>query len=344
MAFDLGRWSGLKGRGVFRPSDGVVGVAGISGGRTSGMMATLLHEDVILTFQNTGREHPKTYEFVEELDDALGGRIVWLEFRKPKVKGARPRDFGFAVVNKRTADKSGGPLENLLEALAEFRETKGDPPLAPWARQRICTAYSKQKVCDHYVASLGIMDCDRFVGLRYDEPHRVIGLKERDTRRQVFRCPLFDSRIAKTDVMEFWSRQPFDLHVREEQGNCTGCFLKDQGDIARVMMEPESDAPWWIRMSQKYPRFGGARFPGYDQLLREAPERLQIEREIRDKTQPTQAAASVMSAHRFRLVVRQEELRVRGEVPSFSCACEQSYAIGDDGEDDDDLPEDIEVT
>lgn len=111
----LARWAPLYAAGPFAsrgPS-----FAGISGGATSGMMAALLPHDTVLTFQNTGRELPRTLDFLDELDAALGRRIVWLEFRKPRVKGAAPKDFEYAVVNYHTADRSGRPFEELLEAL-----------------------------------------------------------------------------------------------------------------------------------------------------------------------------------------------------------------------------------
>jgi hypothetical protein len=134
---DLGQWSVFRGCGPFSASKSDHSFAGISGGATSGMMAALLPPYVRLCFENTGREHPNTYEFLRELATALGREITWLEFRKPQVKGARPRDFDFAVVDYATADRSGGPFEAFMEAIAEYRETKGEPPLSPWARQRI---------------------------------------------------------------------------------------------------------------------------------------------------------------------------------------------------------------
>ena len=47
--------------------------ASVSGGRTSGMMAALLSTSAIMLFANTGREHPKTYEFLRKLDASLDG-------------------------------------------------------------------------------------------------------------------------------------------------------------------------------------------------------------------------------------------------------------------------------
>lgn len=339
---DLGQWSVFRGCGPFSASKSDHSFAGISGGATSGMMAALLPPYVRLCFENTGREHPNTYEFLRELATALGREITWLEFRKPQVKGARPRDFDFAVVDYATADRSGGPFEAFMEAIAEYRETKGEPPLSPWARQRICSAYMKHKVLDHYVRSLGIESHWRFIGLRADEVQRVFGLRPQNNTGCVFRTPLYGAAITKQDVREFWSRQSFRLEIREEQGNCTGCFLKDQSDIARVLMEPESDAAWWVRMDEKYPDFGGRGFAGYKQLAGEGATRVSIEAALRSA--PTLVDAKVPAlasalAHlrpdhiddaRFRLVVIQERNRLRDGIARLPCACEAALDSGDE--------------
>jgi len=40
-------------------------IAGISGGASSGMMAALMSPGAVLAFQNTAREAPRTYEFLD---------------------------------------------------------------------------------------------------------------------------------------------------------------------------------------------------------------------------------------------------------------------------------------
>lgn len=323
---DLGAWGARRASFATR---GVPAYAGISGGRTSAMMAALAGEDVGLIFQNTGREHSNTLDFLNELDNALGHRLVWLEFRMPKVKGARPREFEFAVVNYRTADRSGGPFDGFMQALADYRATRDLAPVAPWALGRLCTAYMKQRVKERYVRSLGVIDYDYFVGLRADEPQRVSKLKARDTKSLTFRMPLATEGIVKSDVLSFWKSQPFDLELEERQGNCTGCFLKDQGDLARVLQEAETDANWWISIQERYDNFGGANFPGYRQLLHEGPIRQSIEASLRGRQEPTNDGS--LEDRRFKLVVLQEKRRIKGEIETFSCNCEQAFE-DDDGE------------
>lgn len=309
----------------FKPSRGVPSCAGISGGRTSGLMAALLDPEIHLTFQNTGREHPKTLDFLRNLEESLGRKITWLEFRAPKKKGAPPRDFEFAEVSYATADRSGGPFESFMASIADYRATKGEEAISPWARQRICTAYMKQKVKDRWAKRNGWDSFDTFLGLRYDEPARVNRIKDLCTDRYDFSAPLSDARITKADVLQFWSEQSFDLDLLDRQGNCTACFLKDQSDLSRVLQEPETEADWWIRMEKTYRNFGGSRFAGYEVLRNEGPMRIKIEQDLRRGAAPVNPG---VEDRRFKLVVLQETRRLKGELESFSCSCEQSMAQG----------------
>lgn len=345
--FNLGRWESLRASGPFAFS-GNPTFAGISGGRTSAMMAALLDDRVGLCFANTGREHPRTLDFLNELDARLGNRLVWLEFRKPRVKGASPRMFEFARISYATADRSGGPFEAFMEATNDFRAAKGEDIVTPWSGGRICTRGMKHRVIDAYVRSIGVGAHDRFVGLRADEPGRVWRLEKESTRRRRFFTPLFAVGITKANVSdEFWPSQDFDLGLRDNQGNCTGCFLKDQTDLARVLAEPETDAAWWIAMQDRWHGFGGFGHAGYRQLAAETEMRLSIERVLRDSpamlsrdtaakdvaVNLSQLCSPAVSRERFRLVVIQERKRLWGEIPAFSCSCEASMGVDDEDDD-----------
>ena len=323
--------------------------AGISGGRTSGLMAACLDPTIKLLFENTGREHPRTYDFLTALDEALGNRIVWLEYVKPIKKGDAPKNARFQIVNYKTADRTGAPFRAFMETLAEFRETKGLPPVAPWARGRLCTAQMKHKTGERYIKSLGIDVFTMFVGLRADEPTRVHDLKKEESQRVDFRCPLFDVGIKKQDVLDFWSRQSFDLEIQEYQGNCDGCFLKDQSDLSRSLGEMD-DPEFWFAM-EEYPRFGGADFVGYRQLRDEYEMRLEIEQRLKalyfdgsttatkqpiDKQVFSTLQNSMLAQQAFKTqkrmlnVIRQEKRRVLHGPVGFSCSCEASFNLPDE--------------
>ena len=100
--------------------------------------------------------------------------------------------------------------------------------------------------------------------------------------------------------------------------------------VARVLLEPETDAPWWFRMEEAYPGFGGYDFPGYRTLAAEGPARLAIEAALRGGALVPPRPEHI-PPRRYLNIVRQEERRMRGEKVAFSCACERSFM--DDAED-----------
>lgn len=337
MTLDLGpyKWAHQNVHAEFRGSQ-KPRIAGISGGSTSGMMAALLDTETVLSFQNTGREHPATYDFLEHLAEGLERPIVWLEYRPPKEKGGRPCESRFEIVDVERADKSGGPFEMLMEALNAFRATQKKGPIAPWWRSRICTTYMKTRTARAYVETLGWERWNELVGLRADEPDRVGKLRVGVPRRIGRSAPLYDNGITKEDVRMFWEKQSFRLELPSHLGNCTACFLKDQSDLSRALSDLSTDAPWWQEMEEKWPGWGGKNFAGYKVLRGEAASRRRIEDTLRRGVVP-EKDADIPDPKRFRLVVIQERKRLAGDVLPFACECEgaQGLANMDEEEEDD---------
>lgn len=301
-------------------------IAGISGGRTSARMAYLLDPSVVLSFQNTGREHPKTYDFIARLEDDIGRPIVRLEFRAP-ARGEPPRFATAVAVEHRHLARRGEPFLDLLECLRAFRAKHKDKgPVAPWARQRICTAYLKVKTQRKWCLQAGwgaATEYTEYIGLRADEPARVAKMRGRNADRDTDeRAPLAEAGIVKSDVLRFWSQKPFDLEIPEYLGNCTACFLKDERDLATALLDPETDAGWWIGIEEEFAPMRRGR-PSYRQVLEEAPARM----EIRGALAEGRGYTVDLPAKRVKLIV-QQELAARS---SFSCECDA--AKGEDFDD-----------
>lgn len=296
-------------------------IAGISGGRTSAMMAYGLPDGCVLAFQNTGREAAGTYDFIARVEDDLQRPIVRMEYRAP-ARGEPPVASTFEVVSHSALARRGEPFSDLLECIRTYREKhKGLGPVAPWARSRICTAYLKIRTQRKWCAAQGwgdFREYDEYVGLRADEPERVARMRERNEKLgSNEHAPLHRNGVTKADVLAFWSRKPFDLTVPEHMGNCTGCFLKDEADLASALLDPETDAAWWIDIEARYAPMRRGR-PGYAQVLAEAPDRMRIREGIR-----TGSAYEVsLPTRRIHLIVKQE-LAAR---TSFSCECDAAKA------------------
>lgn len=204
-------------------------IINFSGGRTSAYMTKRLIDegltDYIVTFQNTGKEMPQTLDFINECDKRWNLNIVWLEYKKPA---------SFEVVTFETASRNGEPFEALL---------KQRPSALPNNQFRYCTAELKINTLKRYLKSLGIKEYTSYNGIRYDEPRRWNKIKNSDYDVEL---PLVKWKINKSDVLDFWKQQDFDLQVNEPYGNCDCCFLKGKGKLSIIAKEKPELFDWWI--------------------------------------------------------------------------------------------------
>lgn len=186
-----------------------------SGGRTSGYMTKLLLDnwsdkyEFVITFTNTGLEHPKTLEFIHNCDAHFGFNTVWLEavFTHDARVGVRHK-----IVSFESASRKGEPFE-------EYIKKHGIPSVA----HKNCTSRLKLDVMDSYRKSVGSFDAPVAIGIRADEQRRV----SKTAAQNNIIYPLADVWPSdKQDVLTWWEDQPFDLNIQEFEGNCQGCFKK----------------------------------------------------------------------------------------------------------------------
>lgn len=211
-----------------------------SGGRSS---AYMLHEilaangglpeRVVVCFQNTGREMPQTLDFVQEVGERWGVPIIWAEYRD-----AAP---GYAVVDHASASRDGEPFEALI------RKRK----FLPNQQMRFCTSELKVRPAKRLLVARGWSRWTTATGLRADEPGRLNKPAPKD--RWTIWNPMAEAGVTKQDVARFWQRQPFDLRLPNHNGktplgNCDGCFLKSEANVARLALDYPERHAWWERM------------------------------------------------------------------------------------------------
>jgi hypothetical protein len=206
-------------------------IINFSGGRTSAYMCKRLIdeglEDYIVTFQNTGKEMPQTLDFINECDKRWNLNIVWLEYRYGN---------NFEVVNYKTASRAGRPFDELIAW------NKG---VLPNTMMRFCTSDMKINTLKRYCKSIGVKEWNHFVGIRHDEPRRWSKTSNLPQYMDV-QHPMVKWKTKKSDVLNWWSKQDFDLMVNEPYGNCDGCFLKGKGKLAIIAKEKPELFDWWI--------------------------------------------------------------------------------------------------
>ena len=113
------------------------------------------------------------------------------------------------------------------------------------------------------------------VGLRADEPRRVVRILERnnalrDPNRladgEYIYTPLYDRGISKQDVLRFWAKQCWNLEIPPETNlsNCVYCFMKGKRALREIATlgkdagqqhqnGPDSIA-WWADIERRYAR------------------------------------------------------------------------------------------
>jgi 3'-phosphoadenosine 5'-phosphosulfate sulfotransferase (PAPS reductase)/FAD synthetase len=208
-----------------------------SGGRTSAYMlfkileahGGTLPEDVLVCFNNTGKEREQTLRFVHECATRWGAHVHWLEYRE---------GGNFEEVGYNSADRRGGPFETIVR----------ERMYLPNAVSRFCTIELKVRTTQRYLESLGWERWSSVVGFRYDEGHRVLkALARNESNKERFKAvmPLAKAKATKRTVMEFWKRQDFDLQLLPYEGNCDLCFLKSKRKLVNLIRENPGMATWW---------------------------------------------------------------------------------------------------
>lgn len=226
-------------------------VVSFSGGRTSAyMLRQVLGSnddlgDLIVTFANTGKEHPATLDFVQECSERWGVPIVWLEYRDD--------ERGFAIVDYQSASRDGQPFEDLIRKRSYL----------PNPVTRFCTIDLKIRVIHKYLRMVGCSTeetpVDMMTGIRADEPRRVAKIRHRKTTSEskyaTMVMPLADAGVGVQDVTDFWKAQPFDLMLptingRTLEGNCDLCFLKGAKQVYSIIASDRKKGEWWARMER----------------------------------------------------------------------------------------------
>ena len=211
-----------------------------SGGRTSAYMTLEClkleqYKNALIVFSNTGKENESTLKFVNDVDLYLGGnKIVWVEFidEKPYYK----------IVSYETASRNGEPFAALI------KKRKYVPNVVT----RYCTQELKIRVMKRYLKGVhGWKHWVNLVGIRYDEPRRYAKVNT-VARHEVFDVehPLVAGLVTKPMVLDYWRKMPFDLELKEHQGNCDLCFLKGMKKKQQIARENPSAFDWWIEQEK----------------------------------------------------------------------------------------------
>lgn len=185
-------------------------IINFSGGKTSAYMTIQEYkEGDLVIFCDTGREHPKTYKFINDFEANENIPIIRLKYE--------------------------GGFEKLIE----------NRKAIPNNFKRFCTIELKIKTARRYLRSLGITKYENLIGFRYDEPLRVKRRKKMwKNVTDIF--PLYEKEIDKAIINDYWSKKPYTLEIPSILGNCTLCFMKGKNAIINILSAYPELAEEWI--------------------------------------------------------------------------------------------------
>lgn len=203
--------------------------ASFSGGRSSALMCKIILEsykqaEKVFIFANTGEEHEKTLEYVDQVDRYLGLGLVWVE---AVINPAMNEGTTHKVVDFKTAARNGEPFEAMIR---KYGITNKAYPH--------CTRETKTNAMYSYLGSIGwkIKTYSVALGIRADEPARFDSAAN---EKGIF-YPLAEAGLDKRDVIDEVRRWPFDLGIEEREGNCKWCWKKsDAKHIVNIQKNPE---------------------------------------------------------------------------------------------------------
>jgi hypothetical protein len=230
-----------------------------SGGRTSAYMLWWLlncweerhNWEIVVVFANTGLEASETLRFVHECAIYWNIEVIWVEAKCLNDNGIPFSEKGWSVSHQvvnyftaaRAQEKTDGtwtwtPFEEMISILG-----------IPSSNTPFCSDQLKRKAIESYLESIGWDDYYKAIGIRVDEVDRI----NEKFRELKIKYPLIkENPTTKQQVVMWWRKQPFDLMVHEDEGNCIGCWKKDMDRLCRIAKRNEKAFRWWQYMTDKY--------------------------------------------------------------------------------------------
>lgn len=232
----------------------------ISGGRTSARMAIMIkgyladQYDVAYTFANTSEEDEDTLRFLNEVDTRYNLGVVWLE---AVVHYDERKSCTHKIVTYETAKRNGEVFEAVVAKYGLPNKTF-----------QLCTREMKLRTMQSYLRSIGWEkgSYEIALGIRVDEPRRV-NRETAEEDRIVY--PLADwMPMDKQDVLDYFEPFPWDLRIKEHEGNCVTCFKKSHKKLHRLYLERPQAFDFRIRLDDLYSRVGPNNVPGPRKMYR----------------------------------------------------------------------------
>jgi 3'-phosphoadenosine 5'-phosphosulfate sulfotransferase (PAPS reductase)/FAD synthetase len=216
-----------------------------SGGRSSAVMLHLTYakeierRPVVVTFANTGAEHPATLDFVRDVETHWNIPIAWIEAEINPVRGEGTRAH---VVRYENASRAGEPFEAAVAKHGVFNRMS--PACTRELKTRPILSYLRD------VIGWKSRSYSQALGIRADEIDRV-NIDKLDSGEIVY--PLVEAGFTKEMVGAYMKRQPFDLGIPgDHYGNCVTCWKKSERKLFTIAQNDPSHFDLFARLERQY--------------------------------------------------------------------------------------------
>lgn len=214
-----------------------------SGGRTSAYMSNLLLTNKryeafkkVFVFANTGKEREETLDFVHKCDQHFRMNLTWVEANINPEKGIGTT---YRIVDYDTAGRNGEPFSAMNE---KYGIPNKDFPH--------CTRELKQRPIAKFLDdTIGKGKYYTAIGLRIDEKIRLNRLS---AEKNNYIYPLIDDfPTFEAQVRNFWDSMPFDLELKDYEGNCDLCWKKSRRKRLTLIAENPGIEKQWAEWEEK---------------------------------------------------------------------------------------------
>lgn len=216
-------------------------IVSFSGGRTSAYMAYKIQNSAeyqdfekVYVFANTGKEREETLEFVNECDQRWNLGMFWIEADINPEKGV---GTSFTLVDFETANRTGKPFEDSIRKYG-----------IPSQHNPHCSRDLKTNPIEKFAKRL-FKEYQMAIGYRMDETQRI---NPKTAKQRKFVFPLVDVWPTwNIQVRRFWDAMPFDLQLKDYQGNCDLCWKKSQRNRLTILSENPAIGDQWQRWEEE---------------------------------------------------------------------------------------------
>jgi hypothetical protein len=228
----------------------------VSGGRSSAYMAYHIHTSPkyadcqkLYTFANTGQEHPKTIEFLKNIEKHWGIDLIKIEGMYSEVMGVGVK---YKIVDYDNLDMDSAPFSGAIMHMNKGVFSGLPSKDAPYCSERLKTRPCEKLANDVF----GVGNYVKAIGYRKEDmPKRITWSEVRADENRIF--PLltdFEHPVSLYDLDVFFRSQPFKLDIPKHLGNCVLCWKKSDDNLAKAIADESGKKfiEWWSTMEKTY--------------------------------------------------------------------------------------------